>query len=283
MTPRKQTLAIITVIYENYTVHDDFLASLRNQTNKNYHLYCIDVSIHRNTIDHKCIPAEVIYTENKGYSYGVNKGLKKALEDGLNNFCVINNDIFFKQNFIKNSLNSIVNHPSSIIGGKIYYAPRFEYHKNRYQKSDLGKVVWYAGGSVDWNHALTPHIGVDEVDRGQFDSFKEIEFVNGAFMLFDKSVVNKIGFWDESYFLYFEDADFCVRAKRAGIKIYYDPKIIIWHKNAQSTGGSGSLLHQKYQRINRLRFGLKYAPLKTKLHLIKNYLLETLTSLRGTK
>ena len=65
--------------------------------------------------------------------------------------------------------------------------------------------------------------------------------------------------------------EFYKAAKKAGVKLFYDPSIIIWHKNAQSTGGSGSKLQQKYQRINRLRFGLKYAPIKTKLHLIKNY------------
>ncbi|OGK23432.1 hypothetical protein A3A46_03225 [Candidatus Roizmanbacteria bacterium RIFCSPLOWO2_01_FULL_37_13] len=276
-------LAIITVVYENYTVLDDFLASLRNQTNKNYYLYCIDVSIHRYTINLKGIPAETVYAENKGYSHGVNIGLKKAIANNFEHFCIMNNDVYFKEDFTKNALDTILKYPSSIIAGKIYYAPTFEYHKDRYKKSDSGKVIWYAGGYIDQDHALTPHIGVDEIDHGQFDSFKEIEFVNGALMVYDKSVIDKVGFWNESYFLYFEDADFCVRAKRAGVKIYYDPKTIIWHKNAQSTGGSGSQIHQEYQRINRLRFGLKYAPLRTKLHLIKNYLLESITSLRGTQ
>lgn len=134
-------------------------------------------------------------------------------------------------------------------------------------------MLWFAGGKIDWHHALTPHIGVDEIDKGQYNKFKEVDFVNGALMLFDKEVIEKVGFWDEGYFLYFEDADYCVRAKRLGIKMYYDPSIVIWHKNAQSTGGSGSSLHLKYQRSNRLKFGLKYAPLSTKLHLIKNYVL----------
>ena len=279
MTTQKQTLAIITVVYENYTVLDDFLKSLHNQTNKNFHLFLIDLSknkksvtdIYKSTINNQ--QSTIIPEINNGYSYGINIGLKKALNKGFKYFCVINNDVYFKQNFINNSLNSIFNHPSSIIGGKIYYAPGYEYHKNRYKKSDLGKVIWYAGGNFDWNHVLTPHIGVDEIDHGQYDKFKEIEFVSGAVMLFDKSVADKAGFWDEDYFLYYEDADFCVRAKRAGVKLYFDPSLVIWHKNAQSTGGSGSVLQQKYQRINRLRFGLKYAPIKTKLYLIKNYFL----------
>ncbi|OGK09221.1 hypothetical protein A2767_06780 [Candidatus Roizmanbacteria bacterium RIFCSPHIGHO2_01_FULL_35_10] len=270
-------LALINVIYENYTVLGDFLKSLLNQTNKDFYLINIDLSIHRSAINLNKIAGETIYSENKGYAHGVNVGLKKAIKDGYEYFCILNNDIYFKKDFIQNALNSIRKHSTSIIGGKIYYAPGYEYHKDRYKKSDLGKVIWYAGGSVDWNHALTPHSGVDEIDRGQFNTFKKVEFANGALVLFDKSVINKVGFWDESYFLYFEDADFCVRAKKAGVKIYYDPAIVIWHKVSQSTGGSGSNIHQKYQRKNRLKFGLKYAPLRTKLHLIKNYVFDLLS------
>lgn len=198
--------------------------------------------------------------------------MKEAIKQKYDKFCILNNDIFFKNDFIDSAIKSILHHPSSIIGGKIYYAPGYEYHKDRYKHNELGKVIWYAGSNINWQHALTPHRGVDEIGHHQYDKLEETEFVNGALMLFDKSIVDKVGFWDESYFLYFEDADYCVRAKKAGVKLYYDPSLIIWHKNAQSTGGAGSLIHQKYQRAGRLRFGLKYAPLKTKIHLLINYI-----------
>ena len=92
-------------------------------------------------------------------------------------------------------------------------------------------------------------------------------------MAFDKSVVDLVGFWDSEYFLYFEDADYCERAKRNGVELIYDPSIILWHKNAQSTGGAGSTLHQRVQKNAHLRFALKYAPWRTKLHVIKNFFL----------
>lgn len=269
-------IAIITVVYENYTVVADFLASLQAQTNKNFHLYCIDVSIHRYTIDFKNISGETIYAENKGYSHGINIGLKKAIDAGFTNFCLINNDVYFNKDFVDKVFISSLHHPSSIIGGKIYYAAGYEYHKKRYFKSELGRVLWYAGGSADWRSALTPHRGVDEPDSGEYNKLEETSFVSGALMIFDKTVVDTVGFWDEKYFLYFEDADFCERAKRKGVKLFYDPSVVMWHKNAQSTGGSGSKLQQRYQEYSRLRFGLKYAPIRTKLHLIKNYIISKL-------
>jgi len=267
----KKTLAIVTVVYESYTTTNDFLASLAKQKNKDFHLYLADLSKNKQEIKTN-LPKTILKSTNKGYGHGVNLGIKKAIEDGNEYFCIINNDTFFEENFVDAVLNSILHHPSSILGGKIYYAPNFEYYKTRYKKSDLGHVLWYAGGKIDWNHVLTPHRGVDEIDKGQYNHFKKNDFVTGCLMCFDKKVIETIGYLDESYFLYYEDADFCVRAQKNNIDLFYDPSIIIWHKNAQSTEGSGSKIHQKHQQRNRLRFGLKYAPFRTKLHLFKNYI-----------
>ncbi|MEO6508935.1 MAG: glycosyltransferase family 2 protein, partial [Patescibacteria group bacterium] len=192
---------------------------------------------------------------------------------GFTQFCVMNYDTFFKENFVESILESFMNHPGSVIGGKIYYAAGYEYHNDRYSKDELGKVIWYAGGTVLWDHAFTPHTGVDEVDKGQFDNENEVEFITGCLMCFDETVIKKVGLWDPDYFLYYEDADFSVRASRAGIKLIYDPSIVLWHKVSQTTEGSGSAFHQKYQEKNRVKFGLKYAPLRTKFHLVKNLFL----------
>jgi GT2 family glycosyltransferase len=270
-------LAVITVVYQNYNTLRDFIESLQKQLNKNFQLFIVDLSDKKQKIDLSTVhrPSSIVNGSNLGYAHGVNIGLQEAIKQGFSKFCVINNDTFFEKDFVSSVLQSTINHPSSIIGGKIYYAPGYEYHKSRYKKSDLGKVLWYAGGSVNWNHALTPHYGVDEVETGKYNKLEKTGFVNGCLMCFDKSVIEKVGFWDESYFLYFEDSDFCERAKQKKIELWYDPTIIIWHKNAQSTGGSGSQIHLKYQKKNQLVFGIKYAPLRTKFHLLKNYILNT--------
>ena len=263
-------IAILTVIYENYSIVNDFINSLNRQTNKDFSLYISDLSKNKKEIN---LPeyAKLINNKNKGYAYGINLGIKQAIEDGFDRFCIINSDVFLSNNLVENALKSINTNPKSIIGGKIYYEKGYEYHKNRYKDEDLGKVIWYAGGYVDWNHATTHHKGIDKVDIEQFNSFEKTDFITGCLICFDKCVIDNIGLLDESYFLYFEDADYCERAKRNNIFLYFDPSIVIWHKNAQSTQGSGSNIHVKYQKKNQLKFGLKYAPFKTKIHLLKNY------------
>lgn len=271
----KKSLAIITVNYENYRVTSEFLEYFEPIDKTTFKIFIADLSVNRQNIPHKKW-LEVITTANKGYAHGVNVGLDAAARQGFFHFVVINNDTRPAPDFVARAVASISAHQGSLIAGKIYYEKGFEYHKTKYTKQELGKIIWYAGGIVDWDNVYTRHRGVDEVDRGQYDAFGSTEFITGCLMLFDKTVIDTVGMWDESYFLYYEDADWCERAKKCGVGVYYDPSVVIWHKNAQSTGGSGSSLHQKYQEINRLKFGLRYAPMRTKLHLIKDFFLKKL-------
>lgn len=269
-------LAVISVIHENYALLDGFLGSFNNQINDNFHLFIADLSSVKKPIANKGFGLTVLESENLGYAHGVNAGLKEAKKQGYELFCIINDDVFFKQEFIERALVSLNRNPDSILGGKIYYAPGYEYYQKKYKKTDQGKVLWYAGGKIDWDHMMIVHRGVDEVDNGQYDKFEETDFITGCLTLFNKNVLDKVGFWSEKYFLYYEDADFCIRAKKKGVALYYDPSLVIWHKVSQSTGGSGSSTHQKYQSRNKVRLGLKYAPLRTKTHLVKNYLFDLL-------
>lgn len=70
---------------------------------------------------------------NKGYAYGINMGIKRALEEGYEFFCVVNNDTVLSPDFIESMKLSLNKNRSSIIGGKIYYAKGYEYHKGTYK------------------------------------------------------------------------------------------------------------------------------------------------------
>jgi GT2 family glycosyltransferase len=276
-------LAIITVVYRNYEVVKDFISSLSVQSSQAYMLYIVDVTDEK---ERQLIPwirkiedrVTYVTAQNKGYSHGVNTGIALALKHGSTHYAVVNPDIVFDTNFVLHATHSLADHPRTIIGGKIYYAPGFEFHTKTptidtipYPLVPDRYYLWYAGATVDWNHATVTHRGVDSKDNEDFDISSATDLVSGCCMIYDKTVHDIVGAWDTNYFMYYEDADYCERAKQRGIKIFYDPTIVLWHKNAQSTGGSGSPFHGREMAKSRLRFGLKYAPLKTKLHLIKNY------------
>src|SRR3989338_2213286 len=208
--------------------------------------------------------------KNLGYSGGNNVGIKEAIKRNSNYLLILNNDTLVDPNLLTELVNGAK--MGDIISPKIYFAAGYEFHKNRYKKSDLGKVIWYAGGKIDWENVMGIHIGVDEVDNGQFANIMEIDYATGACMFVKREVFEKIGFFNEKYFLYLEDMDFCVRAKRAGFKIVFGPQAIIWHKNASSSGGSGSRIQDYYITRNRLLFSFKYAKLRTKLAVFRQVL-----------
>lgn len=215
----------------------------------------------------------VIFIENKnnlGFAEGNNVGIKYATEHGTDFVLILNNDTIVDKNLISELLEVVkTNEKIGIVVAKIYFAPGFEFHKERYKKEDLGKVFWYGGGEMDWGNVIGYHRGVDEVDHGQYDRVEATDFASGCCMFVKKEVFEKVGMFDEKYFLYYEDSDYCMRLKKRGYKIVYAPSAILWHKNAGSAGGSGSKLQDYYITRNRLLFGFRYASLRSKLALFK--------------
>ena len=211
--------------------------------------------------------------ENLGYAEGNNIGIRYALKNGADYILVLNNDTIVDKSLIKELLNAIKRDKNiGIVAPKIYFAKGFEFHKDRYKKEELGHVLWYAGGEIDYKNVIGHHIGVDEVDYGQYDKAEETYFASGCCMFIKKEVFDKVGFFDKKYFLYYEDADLSERVKKAGYKITYKPSAVLWHKNAGSAGGSGSVLQDYYITRNRLLFGFRYASMRSKIALVKESL-----------
>lgn len=209
-------------------------------------------------------------TENLGYSGGNNSGIKKALADGADFVAVLNNDTIVDKNLLVeiDKFLSLKKTPGILVP-KIYFYPGTEFHYDRYEKKDRGKVIWYAGGKIDWQNVLASHKGVDEVDFGQYDLETETTFATGCCIIFPREVLEKVGNFDDDYYLYYEDIDLSMRIKKAGYKIYFLPKAVVWHKNAKSSGGSGSPLQDYYISRNRMLFAMKYAPLRAKIAVLR--------------
>ena len=253
------------------------LASLKNIKIDNFKLTIVAVDnpseeefdLKSGSLGH--IPLVVIKnSRNLGFSGGNNVAIKYALENGADYILILNNDTYVDHDFLTELLKTAEQDNSAgILVPKIYFAPGFEFHKEKYKKEELGKVFWYAGGEMDWANVIGHHRGVDEVDKGQYDKTKETEIATGCCMLIRKEIFENVGLFDDKYFLYYEDSDLSMRAKNKGFKIVYVPNSIIWHKNAGSAGGSGSKLQDYYITRNRLIFGMRYAGFRAKVALLK--------------
>jgi GT2 family glycosyltransferase len=207
--------------------------------------------------------------ENLGYAGGMNVGIKYALDKGADYVTIINNDVELDKNILNELVRTAKKYPKAgIICPKIYFAKGYEFHKNKYSKNELGKVIWYAGGEIDWDNAIGVNKGVDQVDEGQFDDDHETDFATGNCMLIRSKAIKGKKLFDENYFMYLEDVDFCVRMTKSGWNVVYSPKGLLWHKVARSSAIGGDLNDYFIMR-NRMIFGMRYAPLRTKIALVR--------------
>jgi GT2 family glycosyltransferase len=163
--------------------------------------------------------------QNLGPSGGGNLGFRWALERGYDYALILNNDIEVAPDFVRRLVEAAESDPKiGIVGPKAYY----------YWQRD---TLWSAGGRLRFAEAVTSERGMGLVDRGQFDVDADVEYVNGCAMLVKRRVFEEVGLWDPSYQLCFEDADFSLRARRAGWRIRYAHRARLWHMVSTSTGG----------------------------------------------
>ncbi len=209
----------------------------------------------------------IVSRENLGFSGGNNLGIRSALQQGVEVIHILNNDTLVDKSAFTEGYKTVAG-KNVIAGAKIYYAKGFEYHQNQKNK---GNIIWYAGGYMDWQAVIARHYGIDEEDKGQLDQPKEVDFITGCYMAVPAKVFDQIGLLDEKFFLYLEDLDFTLKAKKAGVKTLYQPTIKIYHRNSSSTG-VGSPLVDYYLTRNRFLIGWRYGGLRLTLALIKEAL-----------
>ena len=263
-------IAFITV---NYNGKDDTIALLKSLDKLNTRNYEIRLIVVDNGSGDGSVEAvtkefpevDLLQTgANLGFTGGYNRGLEYAMAWGADYFLVINNDTLLgSPDILQKLIETAESDPEAgLVVPKIYFAKGYEFHKDRYKESDLGKVLWYAGGTVDWKNIRSNHRGIDEVDKGQYDGVGETGVANGCCLLIKKEVIEKVEMFDNGLFGYYDDTDFSERVGRAGFKKFYDSRVFIFHKVSQ-TAGAGSPLSDYFITRNRLIFGLRFAGTRT--------------------
>jgi hypothetical protein len=160
--------------------------------------------------------------KNLGFAGGCNVGIRWALSTGANYVLLLNNDTVVDSNFLVELANVAQNDKQiGIVGPKVY----------QYEQPNR---IATAGGKVNLWTGSTPLIGAREIDAGKFDCIREVDFVSGCALLIKEETIRKIGLLDEKYFAYYEETDWCTKAKKACFKVVYVPKAKIWHKNPKT-------------------------------------------------
>ncbi len=185
-----------------------------------------------------------IIGKNLGFAGGINKVIYKVK---AKYYFLLNDDTFLFEDTLKNiSLFEWEKYNAAVIGAKIYY--------------EDGKTIQHAGGVISKN-LLTSHVGNGEVDRGQYDTIKEYPYVTGAAFVINGKYFEKYGGLSDKYFPgFYEETEYCIRAKKRGYKILYYPDFKIIHLESQSFKKFSNFFFFHYHK-NRLIFLIRNYPL----------------------
>jgi GT2 family glycosyltransferase len=179
---------------------------------------------------------------NLGFAAGNNVGLRAATGDVL---VLLNQDTVVQAGWLAALTEALQKYPDvGVVGAKVLNMD--------------GHTLQHAGGYIEPDLALGQHYGHGEMDRGQYNNARQVEFVTGAAMAFKREVLSKVGELDEGFFPgYFEDVDFCYRAREANYTVWYAPQAVLYHHESASMREDSYRGHCYYYR-NRLRFVLKH-------------------------
>jgi GT2 family glycosyltransferase len=216
MTEPRPKVTIVTPIHNGKDHTLKFLESLKKQTHKNLSTIIVDDgSDDGSSMAIAAAFPEVRILKGDGslwWSGATNLGVQRATKDGSDFIVTVNNDVELESSSIENLVEEGLKHPKSLVGSIVC------------DMKDPGRV-WYFGGYRN------PEQGDFSHRMGRVEDFKkpeQAEWLTGMGTLIPKDAYDEIGLYDKKNFpQYYGDADFSLRAKKAGYSLWVTPKSIV--------------------------------------------------------
>jgi GT2 family glycosyltransferase len=245
----------VAVIVLNWNGTDDTiecLESLKRVTYPRAEIVVVDNGSHPSprTAIRAAYPTAT-YLENDrnlGYAGGNNVGIRYALERGHDYVFVLNNDTVVEPDFVTAAVAAAESDSRiAVVGIKVL---AFE----------DPALVWVAYGEVTYRQGLVRLIGYYERDGERFAEQRDVEWVPGTALLLRRQALEQIGLFDEAFFAYHEDVDWCTSAREQSWRVVFAPAARILHKGHRSSGGKGYVTPRQYLAgRNMVRFVRKHA------------------------
>ena len=258
-------ISIITLNYNGSEKTAELIKSLNEQTDHDFNIILVDNASEEADFDkikstlvriptpHDGYPQIQIIRnrENFGFSGGNNIGIRQALKNSSDWIVLLNNDTWVEKGFIER-LKAILSVKTGIIGiPLIEDGPSASLRAGPSTSVRASRIAYC--GKIQWLKPTLIHIPTSQV------AYPQIYAIGGAVAI-HKDVFDKIGLLDEKYFLYFEDADFSIRAGKAGFNISIAENLTANHHVSSSTKKLGSPLLLRYHYRNAIYFNFKNGP-----------------------
>jgi len=180
---------------------------------------------------------------NEGYAGGNNEGIRLALDAGAEFVLVLNNDAVLRPGAIRALVDTARADPAiAAVGAKILCA------------EDPSRL-WLGWGEISWRQSLVRLVGAGAPDGPRWSGARDVPWVSGCAILLARRALERIGLFDEEYFAYHEEVDWCARAREAGLRVVWQPAAVVLHRGQASSGGPVYVSRRQYLAArNMVRF-----------------------------
>jgi len=243
-------VSVLIPLYNGEKVIECCLDSVLSSNFKDYEVLILDDCSDDKSVDRvqRYISENILLlksNKNIGFVRNICRGIERAGGDII---VLLNMDTVVDVDWLAELIKPFsVEQDIGITGSKIYYMD--------------GVTIQHAGAFLD-EIGRSYHIGRGEIDKGQYDDSREVEYVCGASLAFQKKALDAVKGFDQRYSpAYYEEVDFGYRLRRAGYKIIYVPTSKLRHHECYSTASNNSSFFY-YISKNRLRFVFKHFTIK---------------------
>lgn len=172
--------------------------------------------------------------ENRGYAGGANLGFRAALDAGAEVVCLLNDDARVRPGAVAAALAVLDADPRvAVVGAKVL------------AREDAARL-WLAWGRVTWGQDLVALCGAGAPDGPAFAAERDVDWVAGCALWLRAAALRAVGLFDETFFAYHEEVDWCARARAAGWRVVYAPSVVVTHTGRGSDGGPDAVRIRKY-------------------------------------
>lgn len=234
-------VSLIIPSYNGKELSIKLLESLKKTTYKNYEIVLVDNGSVDDTYDyvrkHYPYVKSLKIGKNRGFAGGMNFGIKHSRGDYI---VVMNNDMTFDPNWLAELVKIAESDKNLGIVGSAYTEKDIDFIRLGYVES----------GNVLLNFKPV------DIPKEKHKNFPSVINVDNTFGLTRRKLLNKIGLFDEKFFIYWEEVDLCYRAKKAGYKTVTATKSVVFHGGSQ-TMKKYSYLKTFHYHKNKIRFIMK--------------------------
>ncbi len=174
---------------------------------------------------------------NLGYAGGNNIGIRHLLERGVEAVLVLNNDAQLAPEALATMLAAAREAGEIAAVGGLILEPRMPGQRDR---------IWMAWGRVTWRQSLVGLPGRGEPDGPRWRGRRDAEWVSGAALLLTRRGLERVGLFDEEFFAYLEEVDWCARARAAGLRVVWAGDAVVEHRGEASSGGGSYISRKQY-------------------------------------